>query len=160
MITTPTRSEASATRVRRLVRIAGVASAGHWLAYVAEKLYLAATGTVGMIGSPASPAAAAAIPNPAAAQLGNAAFGLLPVLVSVVAILPLGRRIPRPLLLTALCLVLAATLALVALLLTHANWAHLALSAAGLVAVISLTAASFLRLPGTAHAPQAALSSR
>ncbi len=84
--------------------------------------------------------------------MGNAALGLLPAIVSLIAILPLGGRIPRPLLLIALCLVLAATLALVALLLTHANWAHLALSAAGLVAIVSLTAASFLRLPGTAHA--------
>lgn len=152
MITTPIRSEASAVRVRRLVLFAGVASAGHWLLYVVEKLYLAATGTVGMIGSPASAEAAAAIADPAAAQLGNAALGLLPVIVSLIAILPLGGRIPRPLLLIALCLVLAATLALVALLLTHANWAHLALSAAGLVAIVSLTAASFLRLPGAAHA--------
>ncbi|WP_152360751.1 hypothetical protein [Microlunatus speluncae] len=151
MIMTQPRAESSATRVRRLVVIAGLAGAGHWMIYVAEKIYLAAIGTVGMIGSPASPAAAAAVADPAAAQLGNAAFGLLPALVSLVAILPLGRRVPRPLLLTALCLVLAATLALVALLLTHANWAHLVLSAAGLVAIVSLTAASFLRLPGTAH---------
>lgn len=153
MIMTPTRSATSVDRVRRLVVLAGLASAGHWLLYVAEKVFLAATGTIGMIGSPAPPEAYAAIPDPTIAQLGNAAFGLLPVLVSLVAILPIGRRIPRPLLLTALGLVLAGTLALVALLLSHANWAHLALSAAGLVAVISLTAASFLRLPGTAHGP-------
>jgi hypothetical protein len=160
MITTPSRSAASATRVRRLVLIAGVASAGHWLLYVVEKVSLAATGTVGMIGSPASPAAAAAIADPTAAQLGNAALGLLPIIVCLVAILPLGRRIPRPLLLIAVCLVLAATLALVALLLSHANWAHLALSAAGLVATISLTAATSLRLPGTAHAAEPVISSR
>lgn len=160
MITTTTRSAASVTRVRRLVRIAGLTSAGHWLLYVAEKIYLATTGTVGMIGSPASPEAAAAIADPAAAQLGNAAFGLLPVLITLAAFLPQGRRIPRPLLLTALCLVLALNLALLVLLLSHANWGHLALSAAGLVAVVSLTAASFLRLPGTAHASAAALSDR
>ncbi len=153
MIMTSTRSAAAATRVRRLVLVAGLASAGHWLLYVAEKIFLAATGTIGMIGSPAPAEAYAAIPDPTAAQLGNAAFGLLPVLASLVAILPIGRRIPRPLLLIALGLVLAASLALVAMLLGHANWAHLALSAAGLVAIVSLTAASFLRLPGTAHGP-------
>ncbi|MFC7623518.1 hypothetical protein [Microlunatus sp. GCM10028923] len=152
MTTSEVRADATATRVRRLVRVAGLATAGHWLLYVIEKVYLAGQGRIGMVGSTVSPEAYAGISDPTLAQLGNAAFGLVPVAIAVLAILPAGRRIQRPVLLVAVCLVLALTLALGALLLGQGNWLHLAISAAGLVAVVSLTAASFLRLPGTAHA--------
>ncbi|GAB3765934.1 hypothetical protein [Microlunatus parietis] len=152
MTTSQVSTDATATRVRRLVRVAGLATAGHWLLYVIEKVYLAGQGRIGMVGSPIPPEAYADIPNPALAQLGNAAFGLVPVAIAVLAITPAGRRIPRPLLLLGLCVVLALTLALGALLLGQGNWLHLAIAAAGLVAIVSLAAASFLRLPGTAHA--------
>lgn len=146
------RADITAVRVRRLVRVAGLATAAHWLLYVIEKVYLAAQGKIGMLGSAVPPEAYAGIPDPTLAQLGNAACGLVLVAIAVLAIIPAGRRIPRPLLLVGLCVVLALTLALGALLLGQGIWLHLAISAAGLVAVVSLTAASFLRLPGTAHA--------
>lgn len=152
MTTSHVRSGATAVRVRRLVRVAGLATAAHWLLYVIEKVYLAGQGRIGMVGSAIPPEAYADIPDPTLAQLGNAACGLVPVAIAVLAIIPAGRRIPRPLLLAGLCVVLVLTLALGVLLLGQGNWLHLAIAAAGLVAVVSLTASSFLRLPGTAHA--------
>ncbi|WP_017592849.1 hypothetical protein [Nocardiopsis potens] len=139
-------------RTRRLVRAAGLLAAAHWLFYTAEKAYLAAVGRLGMLGSPDPPAASyREIPDVAAAQLGNAAVGALATAVLLLALTRAGRSVPRPVLLGALLLTTLATAGAVALLLPHANWAHLALSVLGLCAAAHLTYASFHRLPGTAH---------
>ncbi|MFW5418613.1 hypothetical protein J0910_18530 [Nocardiopsis sp. CNT-189] len=141
-------------RTRGLVRAAGLLAAAHWLFYTAEKTYLAAIGRLGMVGSPDPPASAyQEIPDVSAAQLGNAAVGALAAAIVILAITRAGRLVPRPVLLGALLLITLATAGAVALVAPHANWAHLALSAAGACAAAYLAYASFRRLPGTAHGP-------
>ncbi|MBB5429996.1 hypothetical protein [Nocardiopsis composta] len=143
-----------AARTRGLVRTAGLVTAAHWLFYTAEKAYLAAAGRLGMLGSPDPPASAyREIPDVAAAQLGNAAIGALATALVLLSLTRAARILPRPLLLGALLLITLATAGAVALVAPHGNWAHLALSAAGLCAAALFTYASFRRLPGTAHGP-------
>ncbi|HLT61226.1 MAG TPA: hypothetical protein VK020_08545 [Microlunatus sp.] len=142
----------SVVSLRRRIRVTGLVAAAHWLLYVLEKLYLAATGTIGMVGSPAGPEAYQSIADPAAAQLGNAAAGLIPGLVLLVALGRVGRRVPRPVLLVALALVAAATLGLVVLLISHGNWPHAAVSTIGLGAAVAFLATVARRPAGAAQA--------
>ncbi|PRY00417.1 hypothetical protein [Allonocardiopsis opalescens] len=148
----PTNARASA-RTRALVRGAGWTTAAHWMVYTLEKLYLASTGTLGMVGSSVAPSAYEQVPDPGAAQLGNAAMGLLAVLVALAAITPRARAVPRPALLCAVAVLTLSTAALTLLVATQAIWLHVAISTIGLAAAVTLTTASVRRLPGTTHGP-------
>ncbi|GAB3476141.1 hypothetical protein [Nocardiopsis coralliicola] len=128
----PAPARSHGDRSAALTRVAGWTAAAHWLLYTAEKVYLASTGTIGMVGSPAGPDAYAEIPDAAAAQLGNAAMGAVAAAVVLLALSPVGPRLPRFLLLPALWAVTAVTAAAVALVASHGNLPHTAVSAVGL----------------------------
>lgn len=74
---------------------------GGALAYTISKIDLAMRDQIGMPGFPAPPASYEAIPNVAAAQLGNAALGLVLVALTASLLRPPNRTIPRRLLLGA-----------------------------------------------------------
>ncbi|GIG70928.1 hypothetical protein [Phytomonospora endophytica] len=93
-----------------------IAAAGG-LAYVASKLHFAASGELGIAGFYAMPEAQAAFGDATAAQLGNAAIGLVAVLVVLALLRPPRHRLAR--------------LALLA-----ANWAGALMIGAGVVGFI------------------------
>jgi hypothetical protein len=86
----------------RFVRVAALVSAATMLGYAGQKIYMACVGKIGMPGKYAPEYVQERFHHPALDQAGNAALGLLVVLVVLATVMRWGARLPRLPLLAAL----------------------------------------------------------
>jgi hypothetical protein len=133
-----------------------VGAAGWTALYVASKVHLATTGTLGVTGGPAVTAADYADYGPgevAAAQWANAGVGVLAVLLVLAPLLPAAARARRrwvllvPLWALALMTAAGAVGMLGRALLTDAGGAPFGLYCLGWTALVGATAVAYHRLP-------------
>lgn len=153
------------TRTRTAARTGGfralcVAAAGWTALYVASKVHLAATGTLGVTGGPAVTAADYAGYGPgevAAAQWANAGVGALAVLLVLAPLRPAATPIRRRALLVALSALALMTAAgaggmLGRALLTDAGGAPFGVYCLVWTALVGATAVGYHRMPLHAEA--------
>jgi hypothetical protein len=149
----PRTRTADARTVR--LRVLSAAAAGWSALYVASKVHLALTGTLGVTGGPAVTAADHAGYGPgevAAAQWANAGVGALAVLLVLAPLLPAAARMPRRVLLvplSALALTTAAgaVVMLGRALLTDAGGAPFGVYCLVWTALVGATAVGYHRMP-------------
>ena len=150
---TDARSTVRSTRLRVLC----AAAAGWTALYVVSKVHLALVGELGVTGGPVVGPADYAGYGPggvAAAQWGNAAVGVLAVLLVLAPLLPAAARLPRPVLvvpLAALALMTAtgAAVMLGRALLTDAGGAPFGAYCVVWTALVAGVALAYRRAPRT-----------